>query len=1220
MKLKLYTLLFMLYYLCNCINTQAQVNRREERKNVPYRANYQRMVSSACANHSLEIKEGYIWAWGNNNYGQLGDGTNLQRKKPVRISTYNNWVLISTGGNHSAAIQANGTLWTWGYNNYGQLGTNTFLNKNIPTQIGADSNWISVACGNDFTLAIKADGTLWAWGNNDNGQLGNNTLVSKDVPTQIGVATNWVAIGAGYAHSIAVQANGTLWSWGSNNKGQLGMGNTNTYTSPTQVGSDSIWVSIAAGYEHNMAIKANGTLWTWGANDSAQLGDGTFQNKTIPTLIGTQSNWVSIAAGKYQSLAIQANGTLWACNSTYTIPTQISTAKNWVNIFAGHTHSIALQANGTLWAWGTNTFGQIGNGTNLTATNPTVISQAPNGWLMVSVASNSNSGIGTSMGIKTDGTLWAWGSNLNGQFGNGTLAASNYPIQIGTASNWVCVEITQSYTIALQANGTLWSWGRNSSYLGIGVSFDNGFQTTPVRIGTDSNWASFYAYGSVFGLKADGTLWFWGYTGNTPYYIDTSVTEITTPVQHNAARDWVSASHMGSYCLLKADGSLWAAGDNTFGQLGNGNYTNGTGTTLSRVGDVNHKNWIKITSYYYNYNCAAVQANGTLWTWGFNLYGGLGDGTNINRNSPVQIGANKQWLFIRTGNAISGGRAIAANGTLWAWGANDYGTYGNGYMGTWLVPTQVNNDNNWINIANLATHAIGLKAHRNGFCAVGVNDYGQLGDTTNNSTTVFNCDLGVAPCQIPPKPVADSVKICLGSSAILNASGLGVLSWYSDSIDGNFLGVGANFTPPLLQNSTTYYVQDSTCFVSNRQPVPLVVLAKPKGGFTINNNVQCIKGNQFVFTDTSNIGKSHIKRIWSLGNTDTASLATVNKTYTLTNAYAILLVVYDTNSCTDTITKTIHVIASPQSGFIVNQLNQCVNNNNFIFTDTSSISIGTLNRSWQFGDGGTSINTDSISHKKYSLANTYWVKLIVASENACKDSTLKRVTIYEKPTVKALASDTLICAGNTIVLNGNGAKNYTWTEGVLNGIAFIPTQSKNYQVIGIDSNNCADTNTIHITLKPMPNITTTWSKPTITASQVNASYQWLNCNSNFAPIGGANAQIFTPANNGSYAVSINLNNCIDTSACVAINGIGINEIYNNPLSIYPNPNNGIFTINTTQQGEYKISNELGQTIQSFKTLYTDNSTLIDISNQPNGIYFLQFTNTFSTYTYKLVKQ
>ena len=157
--MKLFYLPLFLYLLAY-LPSSAQVNRREERKSVPYRNSYQRMVSSACAQHSFEIKEGYIWAWGANEAGQIGDNTTLQRKQSVRLATDNNWVVVSAGGKHSAAIKANGTLYTWGNNTQGQLGLGNTNNQKTPTQVGADSNWISVACGNNFTLALKADGTL----------------------------------------------------------------------------------------------------------------------------------------------------------------------------------------------------------------------------------------------------------------------------------------------------------------------------------------------------------------------------------------------------------------------------------------------------------------------------------------------------------------------------------------------------------------------------------------------------------------------------------------------------------------------------------------------------------------------------------------------------------------------------------------------------------------------------------------------------------------------------------------------------------------------------------------------------------------------------------------------------------------------------------------------------------------------------------------------------
>jgi len=190
------------------------------------------------------------------------------------------------------------------------------------------------------------------------------------------------------------------------------------------------WQAASTGYYHTIALK-NGTLWAWGLNADGELGDGTYFNKNIPTQIGTISNWTSISARKNITLALKANGTLWAwglnCygqlgDSTIinkNTPVQIGTDTNWFKIFAGGDQNFALKKNGTLWVWGDNTEGEFGNGTYnnyvaFTATIPIQVGTDTN-WKLISVDYDQV------LALKTNGTLWGWGWNGIGQFGNGEI-------------------------------------------------------------------------------------------------------------------------------------------------------------------------------------------------------------------------------------------------------------------------------------------------------------------------------------------------------------------------------------------------------------------------------------------------------------------------------------------------------------------------------------------------------------------------------------------------------------------------------------------------------------------------------------------------------------------------------------------------------------------------------------------------------------------------------
>jgi uncharacterized protein YjdB/alpha-tubulin suppressor-like RCC1 family protein len=241
--------------------------------------------------HWLAIKvDGSLWAWGDNQYGQLGLGNNVYAEQsPVRVGTDTAWVSVAAGYNTSSAIKADGSLWAWGDNQYGQLGLGDRETRRAPTRVGADSDWeVAVSTGGNFSMAIKADGSLWAWGYGGYGQLGlDRDIFYLEDPTRVGADGDWAAVSAGDHHTLAIKADGSLWAWGRNSNGQLGLGDRETRRVPTRVGADGDWAAVGAGWSYTLALKADGSLWAWGNNEHGQLGLNITQDVLTPTLVGT---------------------------------------------------------------------------------------------------------------------------------------------------------------------------------------------------------------------------------------------------------------------------------------------------------------------------------------------------------------------------------------------------------------------------------------------------------------------------------------------------------------------------------------------------------------------------------------------------------------------------------------------------------------------------------------------------------------------------------------------------------------------------------------------------------------------------------------------------------------------------------------------------------------------------------------------------------------------
>ena len=191
------------------------------------------MIASQSG-HTVALKaDGTVWAWGYNGYGQLGDGTIIERYTPVQVIGLSNVISITAGSHHTVALKSDGTVWAWGYNGYGQLGDGTTIERHTPVQVVDLSNVISITAINYDTFALKSDGTVWAWGDNGYGQLGDGTNTRRYTPVQVISLTNVISI----MPAGALKSDGTVWTWGNNNVGQLGDGTTTNRYTPVQVTS-----------------------------------------------------------------------------------------------------------------------------------------------------------------------------------------------------------------------------------------------------------------------------------------------------------------------------------------------------------------------------------------------------------------------------------------------------------------------------------------------------------------------------------------------------------------------------------------------------------------------------------------------------------------------------------------------------------------------------------------------------------------------------------------------------------------------------------------------------------------------------------------------------------------------------------------------------------------------------------------------------------------------
>lgn len=326
--------------------------------------------------------------------------------------------VVSAGGGHTAAVDSGGSLWTWGYNAFGQLGNDSKTNSAVPVKVL--DGVVSVSCGEDHTAAIKTDGTLWMWGRNYYGQLGTGTTADSATPVKVldGVA----AVVCGENHTAALKTDGTLWAWGSGLQSGSQSAQTpakvmdnvkdiscqddciaviktdnrvflwNRVSNEEMLGTNAV-VAVSCGVSHMAVISPDGGLCTAGSNDCGQLGDGT----------------TDMALFFYQVM------------------------DNVAAVNCGINYTAAIKTDGTLWTWGWNVYGQLGNNFqwNDTGVNDQIIQTLP--VKVLDGAAAVSCGRNHTIAVKTDGTLWTWGSNSYGQLGNGgtgnTTDVEGKPIQ-----------------------------------------------------------------------------------------------------------------------------------------------------------------------------------------------------------------------------------------------------------------------------------------------------------------------------------------------------------------------------------------------------------------------------------------------------------------------------------------------------------------------------------------------------------------------------------------------------------------------------------------------------------------------------------------------------------------------------------------------------------------------------------------------------------------------
>jgi alpha-tubulin suppressor-like RCC1 family protein len=515
-------------------------------------------VSASSGGHFLAVRsDGILFAWGANNSGQLGDGTQTDRIAPVVVPGLPGIADAVAAGQYSLALATDGRVYSWGAGNGGAWIGDGWGSapRTAPVQIPGLSNVAQIAGGDRHSFALQADGTIQGWGRNASGQLGDGTTDEQlnPVPVTSLIPTRPVQrVAAGSEHGLAIGPDGEVYAWGDNEFGQLGDGSTTSHPLPAIVPGLSRITGVYAGTFSSMAVDADGVVWAWGIDIPWRSG-GFMTHNDLPTKLAGLPPIAALSVGDSHVLAIAIDGTVyaWGANSSGQIgdgtfanrpsPVRVAGLSGIVDVSAYGLNSMALAANGTVYAWGSNSDGQLGvAGYERSA--PVAVPGVPRA---VDVGARGS----LSLVVGVDGLVYSWGRSDVGELGDGgTTVTRSMPTRIHGLTGIQAVDAGGSFVVARDASGAVFAWGANQKgQLGGGRIDSPGVFSPPREVielaGVTSIDAATGGNGAL-AVRADGGIFSWG-AGEEGQIGDGNVVSRATPVQiflgaqeQGAVLDW----------------------------------------------------------------------------------------------------------------------------------------------------------------------------------------------------------------------------------------------------------------------------------------------------------------------------------------------------------------------------------------------------------------------------------------------------------------------------------------------------------------------------------------------------------------------------------------------------------------------------------------------------------------------------------------------------------
>jgi alpha-tubulin suppressor-like RCC1 family protein len=658
-----------------------------------------------------------------------------QPPQPTALVPIENLTAVAAGSSHTCALTNQGGVKCWGYNLEGQLGDGTNDNRATPVDVvGLSGGIIAIAVGEDFSCALTDEGGVKCWGDNLFGQLGDGTDIEEQyTPVNVAGLTSGVqSISAGQWHACALKTNGQVMCWGNNNWGKVnGLHDQyeEHFRSPVEVfGLDESAIKVVTGATHTCILTDNGAVMCWGS--PAMTGVASFVDG--PTQVpGLGSGVVDLAAGVTHTCAwLSEDVYCWGSNAfgqlgdggqeaISTTPVKVAGLDGPVTTLVGGLNFTCALVEGQVSCWGDNASGQLGDGTTSGRLSPVQVIGLEGEITALDAGYSHTCAV-------VEGEVWCWGHHWNGRLGEGMVYGAQKPIEVIDLDDRVTdIEAGQESACALLMGGGVKCWGEFTENDQIDSTAD--FFGRPVSLFEPDDGVVSLAMGSSHGcaLLSGGGVQCWG--SNYNGQLGDGTTDSRDEPQYVAGLDsGVTAISAGGNftCALTSSGGVKCWGQNDEGQLGDGT----TATSSSPVNVSGFTRGVKAISAGRYHTCALLDGGGVK-CWGSNVFGRLGDGTNSDRYTPVDVvGLSSGVVEVAAGDTHS--CALTESGIVMCWGRNSDGELGNDSFESSDIP---------IAASSLGANVISIDVGENFSCALteaggvecwGNNQFGQLGDGT----------------------------------------------------------------------------------------------------------------------------------------------------------------------------------------------------------------------------------------------------------------------------------------------------------------------------------------------------------------------------------------------------------------------------------------------------------------------------------------------------------